>query len=427
MVVFRGGLNGLDGVHRFDNLLDFQALGRATEEESMQTNSLKKSIIVSLRFSVAIVALTALSGCGDNFSPLSFKQEVDVSDLEESSDSPDGGFGKAPAAVGQAPAKVANFCSPLSFQGVKWDSSLSGWARRSMSIGLSLSGSFEGGQGWKNLTNNFDGQGLSAGLLNQTLGTSSLQPLLAQLLKNSPEVFTASFGSSHRASIVGMVSSWQRATGYQPPTVKVVQGKAIVEGGGGLEDGADVTSSVLDRPEVGGGGKVFGEMQVSPYAAKATPASSSVDWAVANLYDSKGSFVPSWKSELRTMLGHPDYVSIQIRAAQKLHEKALKYVSRVKINDVRTYLLMFDIAVQNGGINESEFVEWEKVVKSKGLTQPATKLKALIDIRVRRVLTEWQKDVRSRKYAIIDGTGTVHGSARKLNTEYCYSNLDPIQ
>src|ERR1700677_1324186 len=75
-------------------------------------------------------------------------------------------------------------CSPLDFTNVTWSGQLSPFQEQGLELGLNISGSFEGAAGWANLTNNFDGQGLSMGLLNQNLGQGSLQPLLIEMENN---------------------------------------------------------------------------------------------------------------------------------------------------------------------------------------------------------------------------------------------------
>lgn len=288
------------------------------------------------------------------------------------------------------PATV-RFCSYLSFADVNWNSDFTAQERRSFAISLSVSGSFEGSHGWKNLTNNFDGQGLSAGLLNQTLGTGSLQPLFSRLKTSSRETYFDHLAQSRADSLLGMVSAWERANGGPRSMAST-------------EDFMAITSSKLDMD------------YISPMAGE----NSSVTWAKANLYKSNGSFKPEWSAELKNLLGDPNYVTFQIQAAEKIHEKALLYVQRVKVYDLRAYLFMFDIVVQNGGILESEFAQVDRVV------DPTQRLLQLLEIRVKRSNAQWREDVRKRKKAIILGAGTVHGAARNFPREFCFEQSDKI-
>src|SRR5262245_6138993 len=62
---------------------------------------------------------------------------------------------------------------------------------------LRITSTFETGKpgGFGGLTGNFDGQGLSFGLMNWNFGTGSLQPLLKEFLSKHPDRFRAAFGA----------------------------------------------------------------------------------------------------------------------------------------------------------------------------------------------------------------------------------------
>lgn len=290
----------------------------------------------------------------------------------------------------QAPLPPVTFCSYLSFSGVAWNAEFTSQEKRSFAISLSLSGSFEGSNGWKNLTNNFDGQGMSAGLLNQTLGTGSLQPLFSKLKTASRETYFDHLAQSRADSLISMVSEWERVNGGPQRA--------------SIEQFMKITSSKLDQD----------------YVAPKSGENNSVKWAKATLYQSNGNFKPEWSTELKGLLGDPNYVTYQIEGAEQIHDKALQYVQRVKIYDLRTYLLMFDFIVQNGGIKEEEFKQVD------GITDSTKKLLQLLEVRLKRANAQWRDDVRSRKKAIILGSGTVHGAARNFPKEYCFEQSDKI-
>jgi hypothetical protein len=286
------------------------------------------------------------------------------------------------------------YCSPLNFDRVRWAPGLSPQAARSLAIAMSASGSYEGVGGWQTLSNNFDGMGLSAGLLNQNLGSGSLQPLLARLLRKSPGVIEAHLSAVRAKSLEAMVEQWIAARGFQ------VQG---------IEDS---TSSRLDA-------------ETALTVETVSPERVSVAWAVKNLYQLSKAFVPEWRDELQALLADPAYVSEQVAAAEASHQKALGYVRRLGLNDLRAYLVMFDVVIQDGGITEAEFARWDTIAAK--LKTEVEQLKAMVDIRIARVLGTFASDVRSRKYALIDGSGFVHGELRRPPAEYCYAATDPIE
>lgn len=324
------------------------------------------------------------AGCGSGFG--AYKSlYIDGDTVQEISNDPN---------AHQPSDPKLKFCSPLSFENVIWNRSMSLQARRSFAIALSISGHFEGRIGWANLTNNFDGQGMSAGLLNQTLGTGSLQPLLSQMRADHSVDFASSFSSANDASISAMLTQWQ----------------------------SNKSLNTLDAEE-----DWHPTEKRSSLSTLASSTDASVQWAASELYKSNGDFKADWKQQLQSLLQKPAYVSLQVSAAEKIHSKALGYVSRTGINDLRTYLLMFDIVVQNGSITENRFKEWEAAVKSEKLTSTTAILKKLVEIRLQDTKPEWVADVRSRKYALIDGAGLVHGEKLDLPTSYCYELTDQIQ
>ena len=288
------------------------------------------------------------------------------------------------------------FCSPLSFEGITWNKGLTLTEQRSMAIALSISGAFEGGDGWSNITNNFDGMGLSAGLLNQTLGTDSLQPLLAEMQSRNETVFNSSFSASHLRSIGAMLEEWKNSTSWKPKSLATRMALAT-------------------------------NRDALPLDSFASSQSASVSWAKFNLYYVNGTFIPSWKNEIQSLLNQPAYISLQVEAAGRYHAKAMEYLHRIGIYDLRAYLLMFDIITQNGSIKESRFVEWAQKVQSLRLTSIESKLMLLVDLRVLDSDPQWQADVRARKYTLINGFGKVHGKTLNLTKAYCYAATDPVR
>lgn len=277
----------------------------------------------------------------------------------------------------------------LDFSSVTWPSTLTPDDQAAFKVALNISGSYEGDDGWGNLTGNFDGQGLSLGLLNQNLGQGSLQPLLIKMRDHHPRTLEVIFSTDHLKSLTGMLDKWERSSvvEWAPPRLSI------------LDQGLD------------------------PGDVKLSPANqASVDWARKNLYG-EAHFDPVWKEELTALAESPEYVSIQIAAALWLHEKALAYEAQIEVREFRAYLMMFDIVVQNGGLypdDESEYAAWvEKNPNAAG----AQKLEKLLALRLRHVRPQYVADVRARKRAIITGKGTVHGAARDLPAEYAYDPL----
>jgi len=275
---------------------------------------------------------------------------------------------------------------PLDFSGVTWSESLTLDDRKALGIALNISGSYEGNKGWGNIATNFDGQGVSLGLLNQNLGQGSLQPMLIRMRDQHPEALKAIFKPEHLKSLLAMLSRWEKASKDEPPSP---------------------TLSILDEP-----------LDSEERSAN----SDSVAWAEENLYDGSG-FDPVWKKGLVALAEHPDYVSYQIAAAEGYHAKALKYQVRIGIKEFRAYLMLFDIVVQNGSLYEVDLTDYEAYVKANPSATNTQKLEKLLELRIRHVREQYKADVRARKKTIINGAGTVHGERRDLPKEYSYDPL----
>ncbi len=341
-----------------------------------------------------------LSACGEGFEkyPVQVVRKHRIEQLPPTDTQDPDGPEEPPA-----PPEL-KFCSPLDFKGITWSQDLSLVERRSLAISLSISGSFEGSSGWINLANNFDGQGMSAGLLNQTLGTGSLQPLLAEMDFKFPQEFAASFSSAHLTSIRAMLEEWKKNRSWHPNDVEK-----------SLSIASELKMQAMSISE--------GDISVKMSA----PEKLTVDWAKKNLYTSSGSFIASWKSEIQNLLNKPNYISLQVHAANHYHAKAISYLPRIRSESLVAYLTMFDLVVQNGGVPDSRFKTWDAQVAAKQITDPIQKLKALVDIRILDALPKWQPDVKSRKYTIIDGKGTVHGKKYDLPKMFCYEQNDPVK
>ncbi len=305
---------------------------------------------------------------------------------------PDTGGG-VPAGPGFKPS----ICSDLSFEQVEWPSNISAKQLDAFALAMNITGSFEGHDGWSNIANNFDEQGLSLGLFNQNLGQGTLQPLMIDYQRSSNNKMTSLFSTSQRSSLTTMLNTW-------------------LEANGGVLSKASVQSHVRIIPDASPLDKDF-DSHISQKASNAVNQ-ESVDWAVAQLYTGT-QFKPEWKTALQNLSEDPKYVTLQIEEAINLHNKAMGYVNKYRFKTLYSYLFFFDIVVQNGGISsstESQYSTWESANKT---ASESTKLLRLLEYRLLLVNSQYVADVRSRKTSIIKGTGTVHGASRNYPIEYC--------
>lgn len=313
-------------------------------------------------------------------------------------------------------------CTRIDFKNLRWSKDLTQKQIDLFATALNISGSFEGQKSWSNLTNNFDGMGLSMGLLNQTLGTGSLQPLLIQMRNQHYEEMRSYFATARFSSLLTMINSWEKSSGLAKMSDELINEKLSMGEFSDLNDyelfaSNEQTISVLDEPS-------FAQKSTEGlFKTSADPNSASVTWAVNNLYTGS-SFKTDWKSELSKLSDSINYRVIQLTAAQKLHTRALFFFNRFKFTQVRAYLLMYDFIVQNGGFYQENIDAYDSYLKSYPKATELEKLNKLLEIRLTRVRTQYVADVRARKSSIINGTGKVHGSNRNLPNEFCYNSTE---
>lgn len=303
--------------------------------------------------------------------------------------------------------RVPQICSALDFNGVTWPKGYSEMDKIAFALAMNISGSFEGHSGWTNLSNNFDGQGFSMGILNQNLGQGSIQPMLIIMRDQHMDVLKKYLKTDMLNSMLKMLADWEKANpqvpAFQPLQLTTFEREPVL-----------FSDENID--------KKYGVNGIQLRSNKA-----SVRWASRTLYtDSKGrNFKPEWKKGLKDIAGDPAYVSLQIAAAQELHDQGRGDQARANWEQIRSYLFLFDVVVQNGGLKDKHFNKYERWLKNNKNSTEEQQMLEMLEIRVVDSKKQWQKDVRLRKTAVIKGVGFVHGEDRDLQTEYCYDQTIP--
>lgn len=301
------------------------------------------------------------------------------------------------------PVVELGLCSALDFTGITWSKALPGLQREMLALALNITGSFEGESSWSSLAGNFDGQGLSMGLLQQNLGQGTLQPMWLDVLSASPGLMQAIFSADNFKSLFAMMNVWKTT---MSATVMQMRDFGYSE----LDD--------VSRVAHGLGVEVAALEKVQ--SALTTRNQASVDWAVQTLYTG-GQFKSDWKLQLAELALTSNYRSLQVARAEKLHNSAMALLRTFNMRELRSYLFFFDITVQNGGISSSvrdSYFSWERT--HAGLSE-SDKLLWLLELRLATVNPKYVGDVRARKSALINGRGLVHGQARSFQDEYCIS------
>jgi hypothetical protein len=343
--------------------------------------------------SLTLVSMMSLfifiSGCGPQMGQGSFIQN---------SNDPTSNGGK----INNSGPRFSN-CSDLDFSNVTWDPALSSSDHTAIELALNITGSYEGGADWGSIANNRDGQGLSLGLLQQNLGQGSLQALLMSMRDHYRSDMERIFSQAHITSLLSMLSNYQ---GSQL-SISEVNKMSLMQG--------QMRLSVLDNETAG-------------FSLAGSREQRSVLWALNNLYvDSGATFKSSWKSELQALARDPNYISIQIETSLGMHFSAKHYIPIIGISELRTYLFAFDIVVQNGSFYPGDISDYDQYVRNNPGASESQRLVRILNNRLREVRPRYVHDVQSRKLAIINTTGVVHGTSRNLENEYCYNRFASYQ
>lgn len=307
-----------------------------------------------------------------------------------------------------APADTSlGICSRLDFSDITWPIKLLSNERKALALAFNITGSYEGNAGWTNLSNNFDGQGISLGLNQQNLGQGSLQPLLLDILKNNLGLAQKTFSTTNLSSMTKMLNA------YAQTNVSSLDFDAGFEISNEELFPHKVHLSPLDIMDANDDSALV--------TIRSTKTDASVAWAKANLFLSNGtSFKTEWKNSFVTLAASAPYRSLQVNAAFTMFSKAIAYFDAFKFRELRSLLLMYDFVVQNGSFSDAHSKQFSDFDKLNPKASETTRLLKLLAIRVTTVRPEYQNDVIARKSAIINGTGVVHGTTRNLPKEYCY-------
>lgn len=316
-----------------------------------------------------------------------------------------------PPASGQDPIAdpidnpIEKICSRLDFKDVSWPSTMTPQEQMQFAVALNITGSYEGNVGWKNLAGNFDGQGISMGLMQQNLGQGTLQPLWIEMFQRDPQALENLFSSGQRLSMRRMLEAWR---GSPIPTIAELKREP----------------AKLDIGELFPQGDSFNELDENykPPFLRETIAKNdnSVAWARSEALSSNGQILGSWKSPLEVMAETSKYRSLQISASTLYFLKAQSYFQSFKFTEIRFLLLMYDFVVQNGSIGQAHLALYNMWLKNNPNASEEDRAFALLEARLTTVKDQYKADVRARKSTIIRGTGVVHKKNRNLPKEFCY-------
>jgi hypothetical protein len=228
---------------------------------------------------------------------------------------------------------------------------------------LALTGSFETGKGipecFTGLGGDFDGQGISFGVLQWNFGQGSLQPLLREMIKNHPQIIRNIFQTNY-----------------------------------------DIFKEALDSDKE----------ELMAFAR-------SIQHPIQHyVYE-------PWRGMFKALGRTEEFQNIQVKYAGALFKTAVKLCSEFELWSERAVTLMFDIKVQNGSISNLTktqiFSDFEALTKDLPKDElEVRKMRIVANRRAEASNPKWIEDVRARKVCCANGGGVVHGINYNLEEQF---------
>jgi hypothetical protein len=146
---------------------------------------------------------------------------------------------------------------------------------------------------------------------------------------------------------------------------------------------------------------------------------NQIKWA-SSINDSNNAIIEPWKSQFAVLCNNQHFKSIEADAEVYIVKQAMGICEEYNLKTIRGFALAFDIALQNGSIGPDAI----KVIETAHNQTPNMTEKALLKVIANAVADslDYSEDIRSRKLAIVNGQGTVHGIMIYLDKNYNLSD-----
>jgi hypothetical protein len=227
---------------------------------------------------------------------------------------------------------------------------------------LALTGAFETSTGvpdcYCGLTGNFDGQGISFGVLQWNLGQGTLQPMLAEML------------TAH----------------------------------------ADVAANI------------FQDNLQALTAMLASNRDQQLAWAQSIQDPIRFTVFEPWKGFFQALGRASEYQAIQAEHASQIQQRARTMCGQMGVTTERAIALLFDICVQNGSLSPATVAtiqtDFGQIPAGDPMDVEVAKLQAIANRCAEASLPAYVEDVRARKLTIANGQGTVHNVPYNLEQQF---------
>lgn len=140
----------------------------------------------------------------------------------------------------------------------------------------------------------------------------------------------------------------------------------------------------------------------------------------STINNSNNDIIEPWKSQFASLCNNQHFKSIEADAEVYIVNKAMIICKEYNLKTIRGFALAFDIALQNGSISADAIKNIDIALnQTPNMTEKAL-LKVIANVVANSV--DFSEDVRSRKLAIVNGQGTVHGTMLYLDANYGLSD-----
>lgn len=209
------------------------------------------------------------------------------------------------------------------------------------------------------LTGDFDGQGISLGVLQWNFGQRSLQPLLKEMDSSHGDVLKGIFGESY-----------------------------------------NTLTEVLYK-----------------YSFR-----DQMAW-VQSIQSARHDFYEPWKGLFKTLGRNEAFQDIQVKHSSEIFQRAMKLCREFGVWSERALALMFDVVVQNGSISSEtrDKINLDLSRLAPNMTAEdleVEKLRIVANRRAEVSRAQFREDVRQRKLCCANGKGNVHGTDYDLENQF---------
>ncbi|MCP3746761.1 hypothetical protein [Paenibacillus sp. A3M_27_13] len=166
--------------------------------------------------------------------------------------------------------------------------------------------------------------------------------------------------------------------------------------------------------------EIFGQNYTSLAKALQGSKQDQMNWA-RSINDNHNKIKKVWKEQLIAMCNTKEFQEIQNKAMDKYIKQAYSLASTFNLKTERGLALAFDIAVQNWACTSSRTKSINQKIKSGNLSEQEA-LKLIAQGAVDKSSEKNKDDVKSRKFTIVNGIGTVHGKSYNLQRDFDLTN-----